>query len=57
MTCSLSPPDDTDQLMPLPTTGLNIFNGVSCGASQACTAVRQTQDPGQIESPLIEAGD
>ena len=32
-------------------------NGVSCGASQICTAVGQTQNPNGIEATLIESGD
>jgi hypothetical protein len=38
-------------------TGQNILSGVSCGASNACTAVGQDQDPGGIPATLIETGD
>jgi hypothetical protein len=37
--------------------GQNILSGVSCGASDACTAVGQAQDPGGIPATLIETGD
>jgi hypothetical protein len=37
--------------------GQNILASVSCGASNVCTAVGQTQDVGLIQSTLIEAGD
>ena len=37
-------------------TGPNLLSGVSCGASNACTAVGQYQDPGGIPATLIEAG-
>jgi hypothetical protein len=37
--------------------GQNLLSGVSCGASQACTAVGQTRDAGLIPATLIEAGD
>ncbi|HEV2377774.1 MAG TPA: hypothetical protein VGS19_37130 [Streptosporangiaceae bacterium] len=37
--------------------GQNILNGVSCGASQVCTAVGQTLDAVQIQATLIESGD
>jgi hypothetical protein len=42
---------------PDPSTGQNILSGVSCGASNACMAVGQAQDPGGIPATLIEAGD
>jgi hypothetical protein len=38
-------------------TAQNLLSGVSCGASQACTAVGQYSDPGDIPATLIEAGD
>jgi hypothetical protein len=38
-------------------TGQNLLSGVSCGASDACTAVGQYQDPGGIPATLVEAGD
>ena len=37
--------------------GQNILNSVSCGAVGACTAVGQTDDLGETEAALIEAGD
>jgi len=37
--------------------GQNLLNGVSCGAVGVCTAVGQTQDAGEVEATLIEAGD
>jgi hypothetical protein len=37
-------------------TGQNLLSGVSCGASNACTAVGQYQDPGGIPATLVEAG-
>jgi hypothetical protein len=36
--------------------GQNLLSGVSCGASQACAAVGQYSDPGDIPATLIEAG-
>lgn len=42
---------------PDPSTGQNILSGVSCGASNACMAAGQAQNPGQIPATLIEAGD
>jgi hypothetical protein len=42
---------------PDPSTGQNFLSGVSCGASSACMAVGQFQDPGGILATLIEAGD
>jgi uncharacterized membrane protein len=42
---------------PDPSAGQNILSGVSCGASDACMAVGQAQDPGGIPATLIEAGD
>jgi hypothetical protein len=41
---------------PNPGTG-DILEGVSCGASQVCTAVGQGPDPGGVNSTLIETGD
>ena len=41
---------------PNPGTG-DILEGVSCGASQVCTAVGQAPDPGGVNSTLIETGD
>ena len=38
-------------------TGENILYGVSCGATDACTAVGQYTDPGDLPATLIEAGD
>jgi hypothetical protein len=35
----------------------NLLNSVSCGASQACTAVGQYGDLGDVAATLIEAGD
>jgi hypothetical protein len=40
-----------------PSPAQNFLNGVSCGASQVCTAVGQTQGVGQIPATLIESGD
>jgi hypothetical protein len=40
-----------------PSAGRNILNGVSCGASQMCTAVGDTQDVGGTGATLIETGD
>jgi hypothetical protein len=40
-----------------PYAGQNNLNGVSCGASSACTAVGVTDDLGQIPATLIETGD
>jgi hypothetical protein len=37
--------------------GQNILNGVSCGASQVCTAVGQTQNAVGIQATLVESGD
>ncbi len=42
---------------PDPSSTQNLLSGVSCGASQACTAVGQYSDPGDIPATLIEAGD
>jgi hypothetical protein len=36
--------------------GSNILSGVSCGASDKCTAVGGTQDLGEIPTTLIETG-
>jgi hypothetical protein len=41
---------------PNPGTG-DMLEGVSCGASQVCTAVGQAPDLGGVNSTLIEAGD
>ena len=41
----------------VPYAGQNSFNGVSCGASHACTAVGVTDDVGGISATLIETGD
>ena len=35
----------------------NLLNGVSCGASQTCTAVGQTQNAAGVAATLILAGD
>jgi hypothetical protein len=35
----------------------DLLEGVSCGASQVCTAVGQGSDPGGVNSTLIENGD
>jgi hypothetical protein len=40
-----------------PSTGNNVLLGVSCGASQVCTAVGQAPDQGGVEATLIESGD
>jgi hypothetical protein len=40
-----------------PYAGQNVLNGVSCGASNVCTAVGVTDNPGQIQQTLIETGD
>jgi hypothetical protein len=40
-----------------PYAGQSIFSGVSCGASNACTAVGVTTDPGQTPATLVETGD
>jgi hypothetical protein len=40
-----------------PSAGQNLLNGVSCGASQMCTAVGDTQDIGGTSATLIETGD
>jgi hypothetical protein len=42
---------------PDPSPTHNVFLGVSCAGSQACTAAGQTLDPGGVESTLIETGD
>ena len=42
---------------PNPSARHNLLLGVSCGASQMCTAVGQTLDPGGVEATLIETGD
>ena len=38
-------------------TAQNILSSVSCGATDACTAVGQYSDPGGVSATLIEAGD
>jgi hypothetical protein len=38
-------------------TQQNLLAGVSCGASNACTAVGQYEDQGDIPATLVEAGD
>ncbi|HUN34848.1 MAG TPA: hypothetical protein VMU95_22830 [Trebonia sp.] len=39
-------------------SGDSLLQGVSCGASQVCTAVGETQDPGgSTQTTLIETGD
>ena len=40
-----------------PSAGHNVLNGVSCGASQMCTAVGDTRDVGGTSATLIETGD
>ena len=40
-----------------PYAGQSIFNGVSCGASNVCTAVGVTTNPGQTPATLVETGD
>jgi hypothetical protein len=40
-----------------PSAGHNALSGVSCGASQMCTAVGGTQDADGISATLIETGD
>ena len=40
-----------------PSAGRNLLNGVSCGASQKCTAVGDTEDIGGTSATLIETGD
>ena len=40
-----------------PSAGRNVLSGVSCGASQMCTAVGDTQDVGGTLATLIETGD
>jgi hypothetical protein len=35
----------------------DMLEGVSCGASQVCTAVGQAPDLGGVNSTLIETGD
>jgi len=42
---------------PNPSPAEDLLSGVSCGASQVCTAVGQAQDAGGIPSTLIETGD
>jgi hypothetical protein len=42
---------------PDPSTAQDLLSGVSCGSAQACTAVGQAQDPGGVQSTLIESGD
>jgi hypothetical protein len=45
----------TIQSSPNPGAG-DQLEGVSCGASQVCTAVGQAPDPGGVEATLIETG-
>ena len=40
-----------------PSAGQNLLNGVSCGASQKCTAVGDTEDVGGTSATLVETGD
>ncbi|HEV2377773.1 MAG TPA: hypothetical protein VGS19_37125 [Streptosporangiaceae bacterium] len=40
-----------------PYAGQNSLNGVSCGASNTCTAVGGTTNPGQTPATLVETGD
>jgi hypothetical protein len=40
-----------------PSAGRNLLSGVSCGASQMCTAVGDTQDVGGTLATLVETGD
>ncbi len=40
-----------------PSPAPNLLNGVSCGASQTCTAVGETQNANEVEATLILAGD
>jgi hypothetical protein len=40
-----------------PTAGHNVLSGVSCGASQMCTAVGGTEDIGGASATLVETGD
>jgi hypothetical protein len=42
---------------PSPSTTDNVFQAVSCGAGQVCTAAGQAQDPGRVPATLIETGD
>jgi hypothetical protein len=42
---------------PNPSPRQDLLSGVSCGASQECTAVGQAEDTGGVESTLIETGD
>jgi hypothetical protein len=42
---------------PNPSAAHDLLLGVSCGASQMCTAVGQVLDPGGVEATLIETGD
>jgi hypothetical protein len=42
---------------PNPSVTHDLLLGVSCGASQTCTAVGQALDPGGVEATLIETGD
>jgi hypothetical protein len=45
----------TLETSPNPSTD-SLLEGVSCGRSQLCTAVGQTQDEGGVQSTLIETG-
>jgi hypothetical protein len=46
----------TLQPSPNHSTARDLLEGVSCGASQLCTAVGQTQDAGGVNATLIESG-
>jgi hypothetical protein len=46
----------TLQSSPNPSTTDSLLQGVSCGASQMCTAVGQALDPGGVVATLIETG-
>ena len=37
-------------------TQQNLLTGISCGASNACTAVGQYEDPGEVPATLVEVG-
>jgi hypothetical protein len=42
---------------PNPSTSRDLLLGASCGASQTCMAVGQTENQGGVGSTLIETGD
>jgi hypothetical protein len=42
---------------PNPSAAHDLLLGVSCGASQMCTAVGQALNQGGVEATLIETGD